>query len=127
MFWNKKKSGGGDVVGVVVPDPSHARPPSPDLVPLSLEAAIDSASFVLREFNDEDGGARIVVQCDALGAPFIYSVEAVEKRIRSRYPELGDAAVRRATLHMGSMMRIYMRPIRRESVRESSWVHGWAE
>ena len=123
MFWRKKKTGDGKA-GSSAPT---ATSPSPDLVPLSLEAAIDSASFVLREFNDEDGGARIAVLCDALGGPFIYSAEAVERRIRSRYPELADGAVRRATRHMGSMMRIYMKPIRRQSGRDSSWVHGWAE
>jgi len=103
---------------------------SKDLAPAqlsipALSAAIDAASLIKRESDDD--GYRVIVMCDSLGGCFIYSREVAEQRIRKFFPELSVEGVGRAMRHLEDKVRIYLQPVKQADRARSSWVMGWAD
>lgn len=86
-------------------------------------AAIDSAAFCRREPNDD--GERIMVLSRALGGVFIFDREEAERRIRKKFPELGNEWVKRAAIYLESRLRGYLKSIQAGPTRDGSWVSGW--
>ncbi len=105
---------------------SRSKDPAPtQLSVTALSAAIDAATLIKRESDDD--GYRVIVMCDSLGGCFIYSREVAEQRIRKFFPELSAEGTGRAMRHLEDKVRIYLQPIKLADRSQNSWVMGWAD
>ncbi|WP_417473444.1 hypothetical protein [Luteimonas mephitis] len=91
-----------------------------------VQAAIEGATFVIRESDDD--GPRVFVVSPALHGSFLFSRDEAARRLRKSFPELGDEAVDRAVRHLHSRLKAHTQPAaptRRNGLSE--FVHGWRE
>lgn len=89
----------------------------------TLEAAIDAASFVRREPDDD--GERIIVFCNELGGSFIYSRPEAERRILLKFPDLAFDDVSAAARFLENRIRASVKPVHDEIKHKTSWAFGW--
>jgi hypothetical protein len=89
----------------------------------ALEAAIDAATFIRREPNDD--GERIIVLCNALGGSFIYSRLEAERRIILNFPGLVFAEVTAAARFLENRVIASLQPIQHDTRQKTSWALGW--
>ncbi len=65
-------------------------------LPEHVQSAIDSARFMPRSSDDEDGPrVAVVLAGGGLRGAFVFSREEAKKRVLTRWPELEPAQVRR--------------------------------
>jgi hypothetical protein len=103
---------------------ASARPPV-FLTARTLEVAIAAATFVQREPNDD--GERIVVYCNALGGPYVYSRAETERRVLLNFPDLVLEEVAAATKFLENRICLHMKPIYDDTKHNRSWVFGWRD
>lgn len=98
--------------------------PSPGSIsPLALETAIEAATLVRREPNDD--GERIVIICNELGGSFIYSRAEAERRIGLRGPNLAFEDIASLARFLENRVRLHMEPKQQQDQRRTSWMHSW--
>jgi len=91
-----------------------------------LEDAIESAIVSVRAASGDGDVQRIMVQCHALGRPFIFEQGGAVGRIRKAFPDLAEEGVTRGVRLLEKRVRRACKLAARASARPS-WVTEWMD